>query len=274
MDMVNWNNNLDKETEKVLLIEDNVVFANSILHSMRDEKKLSCDHVTTCREGRKLLENNFYDMLLIDYDLPENETGLDLIKELNRKGKLKDTRVIMMTAYGNSELGRAAMREGCFDFLEKPFNVKNMLFRVRGILPRNRSNGSVSQEKERKDFFGIIGESDEILKVINFILMAAGYDSTVLIEALIANKMIISPDFSEVFSYSFKFGDIESFGDLLKAFKSISKQPHLFKAKKVTDFFNNLTFSIPSGISFNTMGSVNSFSKLLQSTVSKKCCGW
>jgi DNA-binding NtrC family response regulator len=73
-------------------------------------------------EARKALQAGPVDCILLDLRLRDG-SGLDLLREV-RKGPMRDVPVIVATAYGDSERTIAAMRDGAFDYLTKPFNLQ------------------------------------------------------------------------------------------------------------------------------------------------------
>ena len=101
--------------------------------------------VTTAAEGREALEEILaarengrpVDLLITDIRLP-GLTGLQLIDELNYL-KIKIP-VLAITAYGNRSLSLELIRIGCTDYLDKPFDYKELVKRVDSLL-ENRSNG-------------------------------------------------------------------------------------------------------------------------------------
>lgn len=65
--------------------------------------------------------------LLLDVHLPGMD-GIDLLRELRRRGVALPA--VMMTAFGDVPLAVRAMREGAFDFVEKPFSPADLVGRV------------------------------------------------------------------------------------------------------------------------------------------------
>src|SRR3954466_12310943 len=65
-----------------------------------------------------------YDCVLCDVRMPRR-SGLDLLDELARRDHAPT--VIMMSAYGSSELALDAMKRGAYDYVSKPFKPDEML---------------------------------------------------------------------------------------------------------------------------------------------------
>src|SRR5215472_14723519 len=79
-------------------------------------------------EAREVLDANAVDCILLDIRLRDGD-GLDYLGEL-RAGAHKEIPVIVATAYGDSERTIRAMRDGAFDYLTKPFDLKLLLSTV------------------------------------------------------------------------------------------------------------------------------------------------
>lgn len=87
-----------------------------------------------------------FDVVLTDLVMPD-VSGLDVLKAVHEMDK--DAVVILMTAHGSVENAIDALRLGAFDYLTKPFELKELLVRVeRGLLRR-----TVERENRKLRFF-------------------------------------------------------------------------------------------------------------------------
>ncbi len=108
--------------EKLLLIDDD----EGLVHFLSRFFKRKGYAVTACSDGREAIEtigSREFDLILLDYKMPEIN-GLDTlsaIKDIEIK-----TPVILMTAYGTTELAIEAMKRGAYDYLVKPFARKEL----------------------------------------------------------------------------------------------------------------------------------------------------
>jgi len=102
------------------------------------------------REMRQLLEDASFDIVVLDVMLP-GEDGLALCRDLRAHSNLP---VIMLTARGE-ELDRIiGIEMGADDYLTKPFNPRELLARMKGILRRTRSLPPARAESHRLRFAG------------------------------------------------------------------------------------------------------------------------
>jgi len=120
-------------------------------------------------------------LVLLDLVLPDGN-GLDALREI--RSLYRDAAVIMITAHGRMETTIEAMREGAYDYIEKPFDIEELrivvdkAFRdmaMREELNRLRSATAEAEEPQ------IIGRSPKMLKVFKDIGRIASKDITVLI---------------------------------------------------------------------------------------------
>ena len=72
-------------------------------------------------EAAALIEAESFNLILLDVRMPVMG-GMEVLKRINHLGVL--TPVIVMTGFGGMEVVQEAMRLGAFDYLRKPFNIK------------------------------------------------------------------------------------------------------------------------------------------------------
>ncbi len=96
---------------------------------------ITCDHAASGEAGLNLALENDYDVLLLDIMLPRM-SGLALCRSLREKGR--DTPVLMLTARDTLDDKLAGFTSGTDDYLVKPFDMPELIMRVRA-LPRRKS---------------------------------------------------------------------------------------------------------------------------------------
>lgn len=90
--------------------------------------------------GKKLAVNRSYDIIITDIILP-NLNGIDLCKEIRRVKP--DVPIIMLTALGTTDDKVEGFDAGADDYLVKPFELRELLVRIRALLKRSASNNQV-----------------------------------------------------------------------------------------------------------------------------------
>ena len=106
-------------------------------------------------EALKLFRNSRYDMVISDVMMP-GMGGMELLKEL--RGINSAIPVIMITSRPAMELAVTAMKSGVVDFLEKPFDIDGLLFKVDLYL----RNDGVLDEVTRMETNDLNGEREQL----------------------------------------------------------------------------------------------------------------
>ncbi|MBI2987295.1 MAG: sigma-54-dependent Fis family transcriptional regulator [Deltaproteobacteria bacterium] len=123
-----------------------------------------------------------FDLVLTDQRMPDM-SGLDLLKAV--RAIHPEVAVIVITAYGTIETAVSAIKAGAKDYLTKPLNLDELLYRIEQVrerlrlLSENRDLREALQRQHRIE--GIIGESGRMLEVFSMVRRAAPSEATVLI---------------------------------------------------------------------------------------------
>lgn len=123
----------------VLLVEDDLDLAATVIDYFEIED-ISCDHAANGIQGIQLIEQNNYDVLLLDLNLPRLD-GLSICEKIRASGN--DTPVLMLTARDTIRDKVAGFEVGTDDYLVKPFELEELL--VRTIALSKRKSGQVSK---------------------------------------------------------------------------------------------------------------------------------
>ncbi|WP_367915072.1 response regulator transcription factor [Leadbetterella sp. DM7] len=118
---------------RILIVEDDERVSELIKRGLEEqgyEITLAYDGLT----GKKLASQYDYDLVITDIILPKMD-GLDLCKEINRvKSGIP---IIMLTALGTTDDKVEGFDAGADDYLVKPFEMRELLARIRALLKRN-----------------------------------------------------------------------------------------------------------------------------------------
>ncbi|MGN6084260.1 sigma-54-dependent transcriptional regulator [Trinickia sp.] len=130
-----------------------------------------------------LLDERFAGIVVSDVRLP-GASGLDLLGECHQRAP--DVPVILVTGHGDISMAVQAMRDGAYDFVEKPFAAERLVDTVRRALERRRlvlENAALRRELAARDALvpRIIGRSPAIGEVRRLIANIAPTDAPVLI---------------------------------------------------------------------------------------------
>ncbi len=168
----------------VLLVDDEEGILKTLGRALKEEGH---EVVTTPRalEGERLLSERSFDVLVVDNPMPD-KTGLQLIRELVEVAPEGERpQVILMTAHATVDNAIEAMKLGAYDYLQKPFEVEELLVAVRRALEHQRLRGQhrylLREREEEFDHYGIIGRGRAMQEVIRTLERVAQARSTVLI---------------------------------------------------------------------------------------------
>jgi DNA-binding NtrC family response regulator len=120
-------------------------------------------------------------VVLTDLMMP-GTSGLELLKAVREVAP--DTEVVVMTAYGTVETAVQAMRDGAYDFVEKPLKRMTIVKSVRKAAERQSlvvENRSLRQELKLLTTREIVGQSGALRRVLDVATQAAPSSATVLI---------------------------------------------------------------------------------------------
>lgn len=121
---------------RVLIIEDDQRVAELIKRGL-EEQGFETTTAFDGLSGKKLALQNDYDLIITDVILPKID-GIDLCKEIRQR--LPDIPIIMLTALGTTDDKVEGFDAGADDYLVKPFEIRELLVRIRALLKRNNKN--------------------------------------------------------------------------------------------------------------------------------------
>jgi len=162
---------------KVLIVDDDINF-NSLLAEALEQEGFSIDSVLNIKNAKNRLEKNFYDAILLDVML-EDGNGLELLE----KAKEKSYGVLVMSAYGNVETAVNAVKNGAFNFMEKPFDLNHLIFEINRMLELKDVKIEIDLLKdEKRNLDDMIGNDQSIQKIKELIKTIAKRKISILLE--------------------------------------------------------------------------------------------
>ncbi len=134
--------------KRILIVDDD----QSILRSLRrvlEKNGYEVDTSETAKDALDKLENQHYDLALVDVILPDMK-GTDML--VKAKAELKQTVKFVITGYPSAEVGANARDLGADAFILKPVKMPELLSVIRVFL-NEEENPYLSQEEEKKFAF-------------------------------------------------------------------------------------------------------------------------
>ena len=168
-------------TAKILVIEDDEVLRQLLIDVLTDQD-CEVEATETGEEGLKAMEDDVYDVVLLDINLPGID-GMDVLRLV--PARQPDTQVVMMTAFGTVDTAVEAMKQGAFDYINKPFSTDELVLTIRRALEEQELRREVARLRQEARGVGkdiqIVGKSPAINRVIDLIARVAPSRATVLI---------------------------------------------------------------------------------------------
>lgn len=112
----------------ILIVEDDIIIAFGLIYALEKEG-YSVIHSEGIDEANKVLEDNVFDLAILDMQLPDG-TGFDLRDKL----KSKSTAIIFLTVVDDESKIVQAFENGADDYITKPFRIRELLARVKRTL--------------------------------------------------------------------------------------------------------------------------------------------
>ncbi len=119
-------------TNNILLVDDEIIILKTIADKLEDEGL----HVTTASNGQEGLDKfrvNNINLVITDL-MMEGMNGIDMLKGI--KTQAPETSVIILTGYGDLTSSIDAMRLGVDDYLLKPCDLNELVFRINQCLEK------------------------------------------------------------------------------------------------------------------------------------------
>lgn len=123
---------------KVLFVEDNEETQKIFKEIFSDLDVTIC---STCAEGEQHLKKNHFDVVVLDLNLPDGNSH-DLMK--SHEEYLKGSSVLILTAQNHFDDKETAFKHGALDYLQKPFNPKELRLRIMSHLNKHKALASES----------------------------------------------------------------------------------------------------------------------------------
>jgi DNA-binding NtrC family response regulator len=166
----------------ILIIDDEAAIRES-LQTLLETENYEVEVAGTAEEGFARLAMRTFDLLLLDFALPD-KNGLDVLAEIRDRDPLFP--VIMITAYGTVENAVKAIQGGAANFIQKPWDNEKLLADVRATIARRRAEEENIQLKralkQRYNFENIVGKSDPMLHIFDLVAQVGPSRSTVLLQ--------------------------------------------------------------------------------------------
>jgi two-component system response regulator QseB len=119
---------------RILLVEDDDLIGDAIKNGL-EQDKYTVDWVRDGNSAILAMKNEIFDLVVLDIGLPQR-SGLEVLKEVRGSGNV--TPVLVLTARDTVSDRIAGLDSGADDYLAKPFDMDELVARIRALLRRSR----------------------------------------------------------------------------------------------------------------------------------------
>jgi DNA-binding NtrC family response regulator len=166
---------------QILLVDDEPGLRRTLEEALRD----AGHEVTAASDGAQALSHalsRVFDVVICDVRLPKVD-GLTLFRRLRRESP--STKVIMMTAYAGVAEAVAALKEGAYDYLTKPFDLDELLLQLERIATERALKHELASARAelsgRSPTTTLVGQSPVMRRVTDLIATVAPSDAPTLV---------------------------------------------------------------------------------------------
>jgi two-component system, OmpR family, response regulator RpaA len=156
----------------ILIVEDDEIVAKTIERCLRgNEYRVRVANSGV--EGLQAARRETPDLVVLDVIMPGMD-GYTVCREMRQDAILNEVPILFLTAKTKDEDKIAGLTAGADDYLGKPFNVDELLLRIRAILRRTRKNKEVVQTMESS---GTSEEARPVIKIDENRIISIGFFS-------------------------------------------------------------------------------------------------
>jgi len=156
--------NLSYNRKSTILVIDDSKFLQTYIGQIL---KLRNYNVISAVDGKDSLEKLSMvevNMIILDMELPDMH-GLEVLRKIKRDKRLKDIPVMILSGMGNSIMVRDSYKLGASDFLQKPFNIEELVLKVELSIEFDRKNREIANKQTiLNEYQNTVDRSSIVLK--------------------------------------------------------------------------------------------------------------
>src|SRR5690348_15502110 len=160
---------VDKSKIKILVVDDEQGLCAGVQEALRREGYV-VDAATDAATALKLARERLFNLVISDVKMP-GLSGLELLNQV--RAHHRDTLFILMTAYGTVENAVEAMKQGAYDYLPKPLDLKRLRVLVQKALEFQavvaENNELRARLRNHSEPSLLLGESESMRAVVRLI---------------------------------------------------------------------------------------------------------
>jgi DNA-binding NtrC family response regulator len=130
------------DTFNVLFVDDEIDFLDTLMKRMK-KRNVSVSGVNRGEDAIEFLKTHSIDVVVLDMRMPGMD-GIETLREIKKLNPLLE--VIMLTGHACLEAAREGMELGAFDYLMKPLNIDELLYKLQDAYRKK----TIHEEKIRQ----------------------------------------------------------------------------------------------------------------------------
>ena len=141
------------DTFRVLIVDDEVDFLETIVNRLQ-KRKVEATGVPSGEAALELMKGKLFDVVLLDIKMPGGMDGIQTLREIKKVSPLVE--VIMLTGHANLEVAVEGMEVGAFDYLMKPMDIDELLYKLEDAYKRKTiQEQKIKHLEEEKKLEGV-----------------------------------------------------------------------------------------------------------------------
>ena len=164
----------------ILVVDDEKDMTRLLQRTLEPEINCRVSMVFSAKMAISIIDQEAFDLVICDIRMPGMD-GFELLGHI--RTNYPDLTVVMLTAFGNIESAVKAIKKGAYDFIAKPFEQDEIIFKIRKALERSlllKENKRLLTQRELGSS-QLIGNSEPMQRVYDKINLVASSDVTVLL---------------------------------------------------------------------------------------------
>src|SRR2546423_7217598 len=166
---------------RILIADDHDALRRGLVRGLTDAGH-EIEEASNGNAAIERLHDSYFDVVLSDLKMGGSD-GLEVLK--TTRALHPTTAVILMTAFGSVNTAVEAMKNGAFDYVQKPFEIEEMEVKIEKALEVKRLKNELDYlrgtQQDIYDFERIIGSSPALQRVLDIVKKVAKSNTTVLI---------------------------------------------------------------------------------------------
>lgn len=166
------------EMKKILIIDDEQEMLNSLSKLLSRNSEYDLRLIDDYHAAIDTVARESFNLIITDLKMKEY-SGLNILNTALEN--FPDSKIIMISGYGTIETSVDAMRNGAFDFLEKPFTSKKLFDSVERALLNGSQSEETTGDEQTIEIPGLLYRSSKMQQVIGYVNKIAPGNMNVLI---------------------------------------------------------------------------------------------